>query len=172
MERNQKFDYNNLTGQNYFISIRDALLLKHPEPRVCSFSFCFALLWSSSSLWGCWGYWCSCSGCSLQGGAGPGDCDAAHWYEQMLYFATVLIVNIWGILMLLLPVTFVMLSCFGMMCVLCLPVDPLLLLNALGYGQLGLVKPCTELLGRLFVRLPGLILMMFVALINFLLVWR
>ena len=72
--------------------------------------------------------------------------------------------------MLLLPVTFIMLLCFGMMCVLYLPVDPLLLLNALGYGQLGLVKPCTELLGRLFVWLPGLILMMFVALINFLLV--
>ena len=68
----------------------------------------------------------------IQGGADPGGCDAAHWCDALLHYSAHC-ESICGILLLLLPVAFVILSCHGMMCVVCLPIDSLLLLiNDLG----------------------------------------
>ena len=75
------------SGQNGFIFVRDALLHKHPEPCVPPASVlpcCDALL-LFEDVEVCAAH-IQAVACRIQGGAGPGGCDAAHWRDVLLRY--------------------------------------------------------------------------------------
>ena len=68
--------------------------------------------------------------CRIQGGVGPGGCDAVQWRDALLRYSAHrerLRDSLAAI-----ACRLVISSCLGMMCMLCLPVGSLLLISALG----------------------------------------
>ena len=74
-------------GQNGSIFVRDALLRKHPEPCVPPTSVlpCCDALSLFEDVKVCVAH-VQAVACMIQGGAGPGGCDAAHWCDILLCY--------------------------------------------------------------------------------------
>ena len=76
------------TGLKHFISMRDTLLLKHPEPcvpPVSALHCCDTLpLFEDAEVSGAH---VQAVACRMQGGAGLGGCDAAHWHDALLCYS-------------------------------------------------------------------------------------
>ena len=75
------------SGQNGSIFVRDALLNKHPEPCVPPASVlpCCDALPLFEDVEVCATH-IQAVACRIQGGAGPGGCDAAHWRDVLLRY--------------------------------------------------------------------------------------